>query len=272
MSGGSAGDAMGAPSLRRRLSRWLRRRLDRLRYRAACRRLTTLEGAFRGRRAFLVANGPSLKAMRLQPLGGEFVCLVNMGLRGAGHGIPRVDMHVLLDNNRYRRFADEVERIAEQHAVRYRFMNWGARRIWRRHARGAAEPYYILGSDRRLAVDGFADDLRAGVSGSGATVLIGASQILFFMGFSEVYVIGCDLDYGSPSGAYFYAMDALDLVHEADPNVVARRAEMQDANREFAIVRAHFEAHGRVIRNAGLGGRLETLERIAFDRLFPGAP
>ena len=45
-------------------------------------------------------------------------------------------------------------------------------------------------------------------------MLVSVAQLLVFLGFARVYVIGCDLDYGG-SSKYFYAMDTVDVVHEA---------------------------------------------------------
>jgi len=59
-----------------------------------------------------------------------------------------------------------------------------------------------------------------------------------------------------------------DLQHENDPVVVARRSGIAEVNSHFAIVRDDFARHGFSIANAGVGGRLTSLQRVAFESLF----
>jgi hypothetical protein len=91
---------------------------------------------------------------------------------------------------------------------------------------------------------------------------------MHYMGFSEIYVLGVDLDYRS-EGPYFYALGAKDRVHEQDPEVQKRRAaSMPNANEEFALALRAMQADGRKLMNAGVGGRLNALPRVNFDGLF----
>lgn len=257
----------GAPEgLRKRLSRRIRGWRRYLQYQSEYRRLRPLENLYVGRRAFLVANGPSLGGMNLESLRDEFVCVVNMGLRGVGGEVPRASAHVLFDNNRWRRFADEIERRTAELGIEHRFASWELRKEWTASPFKGPRPHFMIKSGLNIADIGAARHWRRGIPQSPATVLIGAAQVLFFMGFSEVYVLGCDLDYET-NGKYFYQMSALDQVHEADPLVQGRRESMILANRDFAILRKHFERHGRRLINSGVGGNLEALERVPFTSL-----
>lgn len=230
-------------------------------------RFQSVRNRFAGQRAFLIGSAPSIAGMDLEPLSGEFVCTINMGVRGAGQAFPRLDMHVVFDPNRLRRFGADFETVCAERGVQYRFYKWNERPIWEAVARPeAAEPYFVI-LDKKLKA-GIRDvDPATGLKDGGSTAMIGAAQILFHLGFSEVYVLGCDLSYGEGQ-TYFYAMSEQDRVHEADPKVQEARAKMVEANRHFAEVRKLFERHGRRIANAGVGGNLTTLERIEFASLF----
>jgi hypothetical protein len=193
------------------------------------------------------------------------VFLVNAGTNALGQGLSRASFHMVTDNNRYRRFAKEFERAAVQYDITHRFYPFRCRKNWAELPIRAKRPYFVLSNPARFVDRGMVIDPRQGYSG-GATVLVSAAQLLLFLGFAEVYVLGCDLDYGG-SAKYFYALGAKDEQHEADPSVVSRRNDMVLANEQFAIVREFYQSHGRVIRNAGLGGNLESLERVPFETL-----
>lgn len=251
---------------RKDAARALRHRLAVWKSGVEYRRLRRLGGAYEGSRCFLLANGPSLARMDLGRLRSEHVFLVNAGVNALDQGLPRATFHMVTDNNRYRRFAQDFERIAIAHDIEHRFYPFRCRRIWADLPVKGRRPFFVLSNPQRFVDRGMVIDPRHGYSG-GATVLISAAQLLLFLGFDEVYILGCDLDYGG-TAKYFYALGARDEQHEADPSVIARRNDMVLANRQFEIVRDFYQAQGRVIRNAGLGGNLDSLERVAFESLF----
>jgi hypothetical protein len=105
-------------------------------------------------------------------------------------------------------------------------------------------------------------DLSGGVV-TGPSILLSAVHLLIYMGFSELYVIGCDLDYES-TGPYFFRLDELDMANEQNPDIVARRQDMPKVNEQFAILRTHLERSGGRICNTAATGRpgRATLEVI----------
>lgn len=262
MSGVGAGNR-GA----RRLKSLLRHKLRVAAAVGECRRLQRLRGAFSGKRVFLVANGPSLGLMDLAPLAGEEVALVNMGLKALDHALPSATIHISTDNNRYRRFAADYERYAAVHHIRHRFYGWRSRRVWRELPERSQRPHFLVSHPLDIEERGCSLDPCWGYS-SGSTVLVFAAQLMLFLGFEEIIIIGCDLDYGGDA-KYFYALEDKDLVHEADPLVVERRQDMILANRHLAIVREFVETQGSRIVNAGVGGNLEALPRVDYTDLFP---
>lgn len=230
--------------------------------------LRALKDAYRGRRGFIVGNGPSLKSMDLSLLENEFVCVLNNGGQAIGGLLPHADMHVAADNNKYRRFAAEFESVALANSIPYRFFNFKVRRVWEKLDHRSKRPYFIMGNPRSLLEVGFTRDPRHGY-GDCATVVLWAVQIMHYMGFSEIYVLGIDLDYQS-QGPYFYALRANDHAHEVDPKVKARRAaSIPNADKEFALALRAMQADGRKLMNAGVGGRLNALPRVNFAALFP---
>jgi hypothetical protein len=257
----------GSPSLGSALFRRIRSLSREWRWAGDFSRLEKIRGVGAGRRAFLVANGPSLGAMDLSRLAGEFVCVVNMGIRAIDGGLGHADMHVVSDPNRYRRFAEEIEAIALRHPIPYRFISRRGRRRWRKLSRRAAEPFFIVPHTAKLTLSKGIPPLSEGLV-TGRSVLVTAAVLLEFLGFSPIYVIGCDLDYQG-EGKYFYEPGTLDLVHEADPTVAGRRAGTLEVGEDFAVLHAEFKRRGHALLNAGIGGNLSSLPRVSFSTLFP---
>src|SRR5262249_47172593 len=105
----------------------------------------------------------------------------------------------------------------------------------------------------------FAEDATTGVY-RGFTVLLDAAQIAFMMGCREVYVIGCDLDYHQAE-THVYGTGPIEqqrLNVMPIPKVLAA----------MAVAARFFERHGRVFANAGMGGRLDSIPRVNYSRLF----
>lgn len=256
---------------RRRLSKWLRDMRARRRWHRESRALLDLADVGRGRRAFLLGSGPSLAEDDLTLLSEEFVCIVNTGVRALGRHLDHADMHVVNDMSCYRQYGHEIEAQCHAFGVRYRFVNQRAARYLKKATASQPRPILIFDhpADPRSVVSPPALD--DGIL-HGSTVLITASYLLFRMGFDAVYVLGCDLDYGS-KGKYFYAMRNHDLAHEADPSVVHRRLDLTDLERvngEFRAVGRFFEGEGRVLANAGRGGNLAALPRVPLAELLTG--
>jgi hypothetical protein len=114
----------------------------------------------------------------------------------------------------------------------------------------------------------------------GGTVSYLALQLAYFMGFREVYMIGFDHNYAVPKdikqdGARWTSQSA-DPNH-FHPDYFGKGYRWHDPQvdrmeRSYLRAREVYEADGRVIRNATVGGRLEVLERVDYNTLFPGAP
>ena len=96
----------------------------------------------------------------------------------------------------------------------------------------------------------------------GQTILLSAVQMAWALGYTEIYIMGCDLDYSGPD-PYAYRTTQIEIDRaKRDDEKMRRRT-----NEQFAILRNAIEARGGTLANAGVGGRLDTLPRVDFDRL-----
>lgn len=97
---------------------------------------------------------------------------------------------------------------------------------------------------------------------NGQTILLSAVQIAWALGYREIYVMGCDLDYSGPD-PYAYRTTGVERAR-AQRNDDKMRHK---TNEQFAILHRAITAQGGTLANAGVGGRLETLPRVDFDAL-----
>lgn len=229
-------------------------------------KLKRLEGSKRGKRCFLLGSGPSLQNFDLSKLASEDVCVVNMGVRALDAGLPHATVHVLVDKNRHERFGEEIEDFALRHPIPLRFFGTHSRSIWHRLKKHSATPFFLMSRREHVSEWGFRPTPFMGY-GSCGTVAVVALQVLYYLGYDEVYVLGVDLDYSGPQ-TYFYEMKDKDKVHEADDKTKVRRPAMNNSNAEFAYMRESFERGGRKLANAGVGGNLTSLDRVPFETLF----
>ncbi|MFC1481290.1 6-hydroxymethylpterin diphosphokinase MptE-like protein [Candidatus Neomarinimicrobiota bacterium] len=112
----------------------------------------------------------------------------------------------------------------------------------------------------------------------GGTVTYLCLQLAFYMGFSEVYLIGFDHNYSIPESALTSKDGSAILSTDDDPNhfnpaYFGKGKRWHDPNvdrMEKALKKAGatFEQHGKKVYNATAGGKLEVFERVEFDSLF----
>ena len=103
-------------------------------------------------------------------------------------------------------------------------------------------------------------------------------EFAFFLGCSEIYILGCDMSYAvnlnrdgsityNDSGKeHFYKTDEdSHVTNEAKPNPTWQMETAYEYIAEYA------GEHGLKVYNATRGGKLECFERVDFDSLFPSA-
>ena len=117
--------------------------------------------------------------------------------------------------------------------------------------------HYYPGIIKKPDVYLFSDDPYAIVY-HGMTVTYSAMQLAVYMGFKEIYLLGCDCDY---SGEKQHFMD-YGLKTETADNPESKAIAAYTTAKNYA------DEHGIKIYNATRGGKLEVFERVDLDSLF----
>lgn len=117
------------------------------------------------------------------------------------------------------------------------------------------------------------------------TVALGALQILPFLGFSEIYIIGMDMDYKIHTSVDDLGKNAIQSKKDDDPNHFDPRyfgkgkkyhqptAQVMDNTfKALEVAKKRIETTKTKVYNATYGGKIEMFERVNFESLFAHIP
>ncbi len=227
-------------------------------------RLVDYVDRHRGQRCFILGNGPSLAKMDLRPLAGEWTFGLNriyllfdgmqMGFEPSYYCAAN---DLVLDQ-----FACDIAALSMP-----KFLNWNGRR----HFDPADESVLLLRQSLTLS-DFFGDDLCKPIC-SGGTVTYLALQVAYYMGFHQVVLIGVDhrfVDKGTPNRTETRTTEHDENHFHPDYFPKGSRWQLPDLSRSeaaYGLAREAFEADGREIIDATLGGALEVFEKVDYDAL-----
>jgi hypothetical protein len=258
--------------------------------RAVLARNRELANALAGRRAFVVATGPSVARIDLRRLRGEIVIAANESYEMlARHGVTPLAV-ALIDpiysspHQGYERFLRALADHARAHGTIILlnlalYRSFEARRLFA----GARVHYLDFAGDMvDMAPLGarFRLDLTRTLPGM-YTVAHAAAAAALACGAQEVYLLGVDLDYiltpHEPMrhgyGANVYNdHDSITMLQSYAREKGWDYADILDhvsrQQRLFAVLAEIARRNGQRLANATPGGLLETLPRVAFEGLF----
>ena len=223
-------------------------------------RLTTFKDIHRGERCFIIGNGPSLKKTDLSRLRHEYTFGLNrIYLLFAELGFS-TSYFVSVNRLVMEQFAAEIA----AHVQVPKFTTWDNYDL----AHQIPDMSLLF---RHNAV-GFYGDVAKGVW-SGGTVTYVAMQLAFHMGFEQVVLIGVDHSFATKGKA-----NKTVVSEGGDPNHFDARyfgkgirwqlPDLDTSEVGYALARQHYEAAGRQIVDATIGGKLQIFPKVAYDALF----
>ena len=222
-------------------------------------RLEALRDRYAGERCFIIGNGPSLNRMDLSVLRNEKTFALNRGyLLFERIGAPTT---FLVAVNRYvvEQFGDELHA-----AETTRFVSWRSRR-W---VSDGTDAIFV----RRGRLYSFSTDVAARGAWEGATVTYVALQLAYHLGFTEVILIGVDHSFGTSGPA-----NKLVTASEPDsshfdpsyfgPGIKWQLPDLETSEVAYGLARHQYEAAGRSIVDATIGGRLKVFPKANLVEL-----
>lgn len=233
------------------------------------RKLVGLQGVHKGKRCFIIGNGPSLNHIDLKLMANEFTFGVNaiytnyenMGFYPSFYVVE--DIFVA---------EDRAHEINEYHQSRKFYGNY-----LRYCLKPDADTYWLNVKlyGRYKGFPKFSENASRMVF-AGGTVSYICMQLAFYMGFEEVYLVGFDHSYTIPKEALTKGTSITSTGD--DPNHFNKDyfgkgkrwhdPKVDRMEEAYKRAREHYENNGRKIYNATFGGKLEVFERVDYSSLF----
>ena len=229
-------------------------------------RLRSFAGTHGGERCFIVCTGPSLTLEDVEKLKGEYT----FGLNSITKLFPRTDwrpsFYVVEDLAAY--ISLENELLASR--LEYCFtsdllikklnpkVDFIAYPFDRRN-----HPLVVYHQSTKPDLE-FSGNAYSIVNGA-YTVAFSALQLAVYMGFKEIYFIGCDCNYNGEKKHFeeFSVTNIRPTIKNEDDDIAQKMVI------SYKVARQYADTHDITIKNATRGGKLEVFERVDFDSLFP---
>jgi hypothetical protein len=228
--------------------------------RASIQRLAAMKDIHRGERCFIIGNGPSLKNTDLTRLRDEYT----FGMNRIYLMFPELGFTTTY-------FVSVNSLVIEQCAQEIRalpmpkFLSWRSRRLIQ-----PTEDTIFLHTT--YSGPKFARDAR-GRLWEGATVTNVALQLAFHMGFSQAILIGVDHNFsaqGKPNTTVVSQGDDRDHFHAGyfGKGFRWQLPDLETSERGYRMAREAYEADGRQVLDATVGGKLTVFPKVPYESLF----
>lgn len=232
--------------------------------RESIRRLARLKDIHKGRRAFILGNGPSLNQTDLGKLKNE----ITFGMNRIYLLFPDLGFHTTY-------FCATNDLVIEQFHQDIlalpmpKFLAWRSHRHFDPRLPLLNIPTFIYTS---YTGPSFSRDVRGRVW-EGATVTNLALQLAFHMGIERVVLIGVDHNFTSKGDANKTVVSQGDDPNHVRPDYFGRgvRWQLPDLDTSeigYAFAREHFHKAGREVIDATVGGKLMIFPKVDYNSLF----
>lgn len=255
--------------------------------------LSKFKGVHAGERCFVMGNGPSLNLMDLSKLEGEVVFACNAAFLLFDRINWRPKYYVCVDSRVLPDRAADIDAMLESHPEMTGFFPAVLIEHAGKKQRTPTRLVLPTGPNRYFFNErpNSTDDLPRSMFSLDAdehvvqphTVAITMLQLAAYMGFTTIYLIGCDTDYVLGDSVRTAGRDGeLDVAlvskrdddaNHFDPTYFGRRRKWHMPRTDLMIrhyehAKAALESAGVRVYNATLGGKLEVFPRVHFEQLF----
>jgi hypothetical protein len=231
---------------------------------------------FRGKRCFIIGNGPSLNKHDLSLLKNEYTFAVNSFYYKTKETGFRPTFFVVEDSSVIKENHEEIV----SYEAPFKFFPGIYQSL---HPKKPGTYFFDLNRgfydkfSPNYAIPRFSTDISK-VAYCGQSVTYLNLQLAYYMGFTEVYLIGMDFDYIIPKS---HSRNGDVLTSDTDdPNhfhkdyfgkgKTWKDPKLNRVLMNYQMSKLVYECAGRRIYNATKGGQLNEFERVDYDGLFGG--
>lgn len=253
-------------------------------------RLRELKGMYKGKRCFIMGNGPSLKRTPLEKLENEFVWGFNRCYLLFNQINWRPTFYAAVDTLVVPDIASELNKLTKDlpetlffFPVIFYFNNTLTHR-------NNIVLFRQIGMDTSKGPGGFFSPNAANCLRVPHTVAITALQLSVYMGFNPIYLVGCDTSYTIPEGldrqgevvdpgtgekiSGFEIISTSDNdPNHFDPRYFGAGSKWHAPNVRgmifgYKMAKRVCDTQGVKVFNATIGGMLEVFPRVDYNELF----
>ncbi|MDO4317094.1 MAG: DUF115 domain-containing protein [Lachnospiraceae bacterium] len=218
-----------------------------------------------GRRCFIIATGPSLRLEDLELLKNEITFSMNSIINLYDKTSFRPTFYMLQDGRVEKRFREKLADMGSSKVFigagnTYGFdVNISPKTVRRFHPNcymyylDTAYHFYNMCYRKPKADIQFSEDCSGAIK-DGYTVTYSALQLAVYMGFREIYLLGCDANYAG---------------HVDEKTDGGENKPLHMHIKAYAAAKEYADSHNVKIYNATRGGMLELFPRVSLDDLVP---
>ncbi len=212
-------------------------------------------------RCFILGNGPSLRNTDLTKLRDEFTFGMNRFYLAYDDLGFSTTYFVSVNDLVIEQCAADIQNLQQP-----RFVSWRGGRKWLKPEKDLNFLYSTYTGPK------FAKDIRNRLWES-ATVTYVALQVAFYMGFSEVILIGVDHNFATKGAANTTVVSQGDDPNHFHPGYFGKgfRWQLPDLDKSeigYRMAKEAFEKNGRRVVDATVGGKLEIFDKVSYKDLF----
>lgn len=231
-------------------------------------RLAGLKDKYRGERCFIIGNGPSLKDTDVSKLKDEYTFGMNrIYLAFDDWGFQTsflVCVNSLVIEQVYQDF---------QQLKMPKFFSWRSRELLYPNGEMDAYTHFLFTT---YTGPKFAQDV-TGRMWEGATVTFACLQLAFHMGFEKAVLIGVDHSFAAKGEPNKTVVSQGDDLSHFDPKYFGKgfRWQLPDldtSEQGYWLSRQAYEAAGRQVVDATIGGKLQVFPKVDYNSLFEAKP
>lgn len=237
-------------------------------------KLKILHNSFLGKRCFIIGNGPSLNKHDLSLMENEYTFAVNSFYYKTQETGFTPTFFVVEDSSVMKENLEEIK----NYYAPFKFFPTLYKKL---HPESQNTFFFTMNrgfyekSSLNYCVPRFSTDASKEIF-CGQSVTYINLQLAYYMGFSEVYLIGMDFDYVIPE-SHKRTGDVL-LSDTDDPNhfhkdyfgkgKTWKDPKLERVASNYKMAKLAFESTNRKIYNATIGGKLEIFDRVDYSGLF----
>jgi len=231
--------------------------------RESIKRLAAFKDIHKGKRAFIIGNGPSLKQTDLSKLKTEFT----FGMNRFYVAFPELGFQTTyfasINNLVIEQFVNDISALPMP-----KFLSWRSHRFFNERLYNDTTNFIYTS----YTGPKFSGDVRGRVW-EGATVTTFALQIAFHMGFERVVLIGVDHNFTSKGDANKTVTSEGDDPNHFMPNYFGKGVKWQLPDLDtsevgYIMAREAYRRAGREVIDATVGGNLTVFPKVDYNSLF----